>query len=813
MNVKRHFGRIVHTVLDLGRTLKNRHVADNGKFRLGGWLVEPALNRISQGQKRVHLRPRVMDVLVYLAHHRGEVTSADELLEHVWAGRVVTSASIYAALNHLREALGDDAQQPQYIRTIPRRGYRLIADVEFATAPQQEPLPRDLMPAAGAAAHERPRKIRLWADFIVPSRYRSLVLAASLIALVATVLSTHEKMGVNGTAPVLSRPSLAVLPFVDLSEDQEGFQFSDGMHSELLTKLGRLEAIKVIARNSVLAYRGTSKDPRTIGEELDVKTIMAGEVQRSGNRLHVNIQLVDTKTNEHIWAETYDRELTATNMFAIQSEIANEVANTLRVELSPQQQTLLADQPTTNTAAYEAYLMGQHLMAKRTTAEVAESVRYFQEAIALDAEYALAYVGLADAYIILEWYGDQPSTNLMAKSRAAIDRALELDGELGEAYASLGSLVFADYEQSEAAYRRSIELSPNHATAHHWYGTLLRLNGRFEEAGQQFEKARELNPLSAIINAEIGTYLEELGRFDASRKQLQKVVSIDPGFRDIYRDLAALAGTAYGRIDDSLAILQKELSTPGAKALEDPGSLAWLYVNVANAYMQIGGDDQASFWIATALDLVPEHVGALFARQELRLLQGGDYQGGDYAWDALEQARILEVYNVLPLLDAVRLFEYHEIRNGRGANYREDYEQKYPEFRQTDTPGVTKQNFRAAINLALILARTGEKERSEQFLESCLDEFENMPRLGRYGYQIADVMIYAVQGKKTEALTALRTAIDDGWRYRARYLLEFEPNLLSLHAEPAYQAMAAEVKADLADQYERVAELERRGHL
>jgi len=658
-----------------------------------------------------------------------------------------------------------------------------------------------------------PKKVALWADALIPGRYRPLVLASSLVALIAGVWWLGDRMGAPGSLPGASRMSIAVLPFVDLSGDQGGVPFGDGMHSELLTKLARLEAVKVISRNSVLGYRGTVKDPHTIGEELDVETIMEGEVQRVDGRLHVNIQLIDARTNEHIWAETYDRALTATNVFSIQSEIAREVAKTFQLELSPKQRALLSNRPTTSMAAYESYLMGQHLMARRTTADISESVDYFQKATVFDAGYALAYVGLADAYALLEWYGDGPSEELMAKSRAAVDHALELDDGLGEAYASLASVVFFDYEQAEAAYRRSIELSPNYTTAHHWYGTLLRLHGRLEEAGRQFEKARELDPLSAIINDEIGTYFEELGRFDKSREQLEKVVSIDPGFRDIYRDLAALAGTAHGRIDESLAFLQEELAMPAADVLDDPSSLAWLYVNIAHAYMQLGGDDQAQFWIQRALDLVPNHVGALFAIQELRLLRGDGYHGGDYAWELLENMRILEDYNLLPIQDALRLRQYHDLLEGRDAQFPVSNARNYPEALQRDNPKLTTRNFHEAILLALTLAGTGEQERAEQLFEDILKEFETMPRLGRYGFQIADVIIYTIQGKKAQALAALRTAIDEGWRYRARYLLEFEPFLFPLHAEPEYQAMVAEVKADLADQFERVQEMERRGQL
>ena len=743
------------------------------------------------------------DSLFRIGVHHGEVLADDhrfagdavntviQLTQLSGAGGIAISAAVRNALDN-REQLE----------------LQFLGDHELKNVP-------GTVPVYSARTIPLFKMLMLRAETLVPRRFHTPAVAAALIVLLAGMWFAGERMGRNGAPFPVSQLSVAVLPFVDLSADEGDTLFSDGMHAEVLTKLGKLAAVKVISRNSVMGYRSASNDLRTIGEELGVNTIMEGRIQRMGDRLRVNVQLIDVSTDEHLWAGTFDRELTASNMFAIQSEIASAVAQAFGIELSVDEQRQISSLPTENMAAYEAYLMGKHLLAKRTIPAMTESAEFFQQAITLDPDYALAYVGLADAFYVLEWWGDSPSEELLVKSRDALDRALELDDSLGEAYASLGAhLEFTNLGQSENAYQRSIELSPNYATAYHWYGTTLRqLTGRLEEAGILFERARELDPLSAIINAEIGTYLEELGHFDEARAQLDKVLTIDPGLGEIYSDLAALVNTAYRRIDEALAHLHKEIFTLGTSVLAEPLSVAWVYVNIAQLYLQIGADDKAVFWIDKALDLAPDHIGARIAMLKLRLLQGEEFEWTNYPREPPQTHRGLGPYDLLQLRDVERLVLYHDLRAGQYAQARERYAQYYPELLQAGPPEVKRQNYAEAINLALVLAGTGEEDRAKRLLADSLRIIESMPRLGRYGFQIADVLIYAIQGEREKTLAALREAIDEGWQFNARYILEFEPSLFSLHPDPEYQAMVAEVQAELAEQLTRVQEMERRGEL
>ena len=255
---------------------------------------------------------------------------------------------------------------------------------------------------------------------------------------------------------VIDKKSVAVLPFANRSDEKKDAFFVDGIHDDILTQLAKIASLHVISRTSVMQYRDTQKKMKTIGDELGVATLLEGSVQRAESQVRINVQLIDVDTDKHLWAETYDRELTAANIFAIQSEIATAIANALLATLSPEEKERIAAVPTENLAAYETYMLGKQRMAKRTSKALAEAVDYFEQAVALDPMFALAYVGLSETFILQISYSSLPQDEMNAKAEMAINKALSLDDNLGEAYTSLGSLKDNrhDYEGSEAAYKR-----------------------------------------------------------------------------------------------------------------------------------------------------------------------------------------------------------------------------------------------------------------------------------------------------------------------------------------------------------------------
>jgi TolB-like protein/Tfp pilus assembly protein PilF len=624
-----------------------------------------------------------------------------------------------------------------------------------------------------------------------------VIIGLLAIAVVFLVVDNYVLEAEPEQASVAREKSIAVLLFDNLSRDPANEAFTDGIHDDILTQISKIRALKVIARTSMERLDPSLSIPE-IGTKLGVAAVLEGGVQRAGDHVRINVQLIDCETEAHLWAETYDRELTAANIFAIQSEIAKTVADALRAALSPEEQDRLASIPTENLAAYEAYLLGRQRFARETAAALVEAVNYFQQAIELDPWFALAYVGLADSYAEQVFFGVLAREERLAKAQAAADKALALDDQLGEAYNSLAGIKeWWDLEDAEAMYRRALELNPNYARAYYWYGFLLSDSlGRYEEALALYRKAAELDPLSAPIIVAIGAALESLGRFGEALARFKKALEVDPGYSSAYSSIGGHYWSVSGKSDEAVVWFAKGISL-------DPGTpirsawLGWLF-------LELGDFDRAEPWIERSLELGPEYLWPNFDMHFLHLYRGDEAAALDYA----SRASALNPPHFFP--DPLR---GHELRAGRYAKARALYEESYPELLNEGDPTVDGSNWGAAIDLALVLRKTGEQEHADLLLNRCFQHIQTLPRLGQSGYRIADVRIYALQGDKQKALAALRQAIDEGWRSFWRYFLKHDSALKPLHDEPEYQTIVAEIEADMAEQLERVREMERNGEL
>lgn len=371
------------------------------------------------------------------------------------------------------------------------------------------------------------------------------VLAAGLFAY--QQLRPHTSAKMEGRSPArneapttassvanIPEKSIAVLPFDNLSHDPDNAYFSEGIQDEILTRLAKVTDLKVISRTSTQRLKSTPNDLPQIAQQLGVANILEGSVQKAGDQVRVNVQLIKATTDAHLWADTYDRKLT--DIFAVESEIARTVAETLQAKLTGAAPQVLSSKPTENQAAYELYLKGRHFWNRRTEADIKKALHYFQEAVAKDPSYALALVGVADSYAILPNYSNDPPKAEIEQALAAARKAIELDDSLAEAHTALANALGADFQfaASEIEFKRAFAMNPNYASAHQWYGELLQSLGRFDEAIAELRRAHELDPLSMIINVVLASTYYSAGRMDEATQQLARAIELDPSFTVSY---------------------------------------------------------------------------------------------------------------------------------------------------------------------------------------------------------------------------------------------------------------------------------------
>ncbi|MEP6975393.1 MAG: tetratricopeptide repeat protein, partial [Spartobacteria bacterium] len=396
-----------------------------------------------------------------------------------------------------------------------------------------------------------------------------LILAVVLLLTDKLVFRPNEKPSPDAAAFAVPEKSIAVLPFDNLSRDPENAYFSEGIQDEILTRLAKIAELKVISRTSTQRFKSSPEDLRQIAQQLGVAHILEGSVQKSGDHVRVNVQLIKAATDAHLWADTYDRKLT--DVFAVESEIAKTVAETLQAKLTGSAAQVLASRPTENPEAHQLYLKGRYFWNKRNVENLKKAISYFQQAIDLDPNYALAYAGLGDAHALLPIYAGTAPKNDIPKALAAARKAVELDDSLAEAHTSLANALVSNVQlaASEPEFRRAIELNPNYATAHQWFGECLFGEGRYPEALSEIERAYDLDPLSPIINVDYGMGLAGVGRTSDAIDQLRKTIDLEPGLRPAHEMLGQMFEDT-GKLDQAIAEYEKSRqlgATPSVLAM------------------------------------------------------------------------------------------------------------------------------------------------------------------------------------------------------------------------------------------------------
>jgi TolB-like protein/DNA-binding winged helix-turn-helix (wHTH) protein/Flp pilus assembly protein TadD len=599
--------------------------------RFGTYEISPQSGELRKAGVKIRVQQQPMKLLEILLERPGEVVTREELRGRVWADESFGDfdQAVNIAIAKLRSALGDSAENPRFIETLPKRGYRFIASVSVVDADSRpkrpEPAPGNLpttepehkLPGAGFAVEP---KRRLWS-------MRRIIVALSL-ALSLLILSFWQYRS-RGRTPRGIR-SLAVLPLDNLSADASQNYFADGMTDELITDLAQISALRVISRTSVMVYKGARKPLPQIARELNVDAVVEGTVLRSGDQVRITAQLIEASTDKHLWSQSYEGELRDT--LALQNRVASAIADQIRINLTPQEQAALKNVKVVNPEAYESYLKGRYFWNKRTADGLKAALAYFNQAIEEDPKYARAYSGQADTYALLgDWqYAAMTPKEALPKAKAAAIKALELDNALGEAHNSLAFVLDGfdwDFDSAGKEFQRAIELNPGYATAHHWYAWHLSLLGRYDDAIAEMRKAESLDPLSLIINADLAEVLVLAHSYDESIRQSRKTIEMDPNFALAHNQLAQAYHQKHMYVE-AVAELQKAVQLSGnsptcvanlarayvasgkrteaVKLLRDlkkrsiPG-----YSNapeIATIYASLGDTDQAMTWLEKAYD-------------------------------------------------------------------------------------------------------------------------------------------------------------------------------------------------------------------
>ncbi|MBT8079387.1 MAG: tetratricopeptide repeat protein [Gammaproteobacteria bacterium] len=594
--------------------------------------------------------------------------------------------------------------------------------------------------------------------------------------------------------------SIAVLPFENFSGDLANDPFTVGVHDDLLTQLSKISSFKTISRTSVQQYRNTNKTISEIADELGVATVLEGGVQRSGDRIRFNVQLIDAETDAHLWAETYDRRLTVADIFAIQTEIATSVCDALQATLSPDEEHYLAKVPTESLEAYEAYQLGRQAMQGRVTTSIAEAVDYFSEATTIDPKFGLAWAGLSDAYQYLAYYSGRNVDELLRQAREAIDRALQLDDQISEAQSALATLLESEGDKSGAmmAFERSLKLDPNNANARFQYATVLYESGNLDRALEEFERAARLDPLSPVINDSYAFTLAAVGRFDEALSRYRIVHKIDADFPMAAVSIGTIYGLAYGQLDQAYAWYRKALAA-------DPD--VPFYASVLGLVaLQMDDYDAAENWIERALQKGPRHAWANGAMVMLQSYRGNMPEMQRHAKAVFESE---PRWRFGTALSHARV---PDLRSGNYESVLKRYEASYPEL-FANPPGVNAGNYRSAIDLAGVYLEEGDRQRAAYLLAQSQEQMSRKIRLGFDGYGVSDVQVFALLGRSDDALAALHRAIGEGWRVDWQYFFDIDPNLDSIRDHPTFLQLRSEVEQDVAEQLERSREMDASGEL
>jgi TolB-like protein/Tfp pilus assembly protein PilF len=693
------------------------------------------------------------------------VISPDELLDAIWPGLVVGQNSVYQAVAQLRRLLDDDSSDAKYIATVPRKGYRLIASVGAVAVPASGEASAAVETAASAAVPAQ-----------APAQRRSRTIAAIVAGLVLAGAAAWFWQN-HRDRPVAERPALAILPFADLSADKSNQVFCDGLAEEILNALARVPEVRITARNSAFQFRDRPSDVRDIGAKLGVTHVIEGSVRRDGSRIRVSAELINTRDGFQVWASSFDRPYS--DVLAIQEDIARDVVAALEVKLSEQSTGRLAQSPTPKVNAYELYLLGRFQQQQRTPDSLARAIGYQRQALAIDPNFALAYAGLADAYMATYYYANQPLEIIARDIDNAVDKALAIDPELGEAYAARGVLRTEQWDLDNAVQdlKHAIAVKPNYADAYVRLGAAYEYRAEPRLALASFDQAAQLDPLHVVLHVRRCLTLQNMGRYPDADAACERAIVLQPNIPNALwaRGLLALS---QGHTGQAIAGYREAIVRAPRRA-DLHAQLGWLYLDIGmpegarrsydaavNAspddptwkverarFFLTGADPKALAGYLSALDLSDSRDPQVLLDYALMLVTAGD---ATHAHAEAERAATLPDYHA----DRA-LIDVWKTRWGRSTT----------------------------LTLAEIALANGDRAGAEHNLAAVLDWIDRVEHGGQvwYGAQYLRASALALRGNPDQAMVALRKARDLGWR--SGWWMRSDPALKTLRGRPDFAAL------------------------
>ncbi len=503
------------------------HESTPATFRLGKWRLDLSTGHLESGTEQVHLEPRLTRILELLIAGNGELVSRTTLFDGVWPNQEISDQTLDSGISRLRNKLGDDPKAPTYIQTVPKRGYRLLQVAVIDNGlPNQDLGPMPIGPSAPDPPRPVGAKYWMLAAFVL----LAVSVAAWRMAMPGLAPGSGSEAAGDRETPAAS---IAVLPFLNMSDDEDTGYFSDGIAEELLNQLTRVEGLRVVSRTSSFRFAGEGADKehdiRQIGSVLNARYIIEGSVRRVHDDLRVTVQLIDTDDGYHRWSHTFEHKWQ--DIFALQESMTQAIVREIRPQLPiPPAQNAPASIRASSAQAYEAYLLGRHYWHQRNPDSLATAIGYFEQSLVIEPGFALAYTGLADCYLAMVSYGNLDKAEALAKAEPLLAKALELAPNLAESHLALGNLhsLKTEWSLAEAEYRKSLALNPNLSMSHMFLANVYNDTGRLSEAYDEYRKALLLDPLHATILMNLSQTALKLGLYTRAERYLAQAKALFP---------------------------------------------------------------------------------------------------------------------------------------------------------------------------------------------------------------------------------------------------------------------------------------------